>query len=136
MGNKVLGAMLLACVICWSLPAITVAALSFGPAHASTAAIAQKHSCCPRIHSEVRPSLLAAFPPAKMPCDSRHPCCLQQGQENAPALPSLRTDLRPDLQPVYMDRSNEKAALRLVTVAPIEMNPSRSGLLQSTFLRN
>lgn len=115
---------------------MTVAALSKRPAHASTAAIAQKHSCCPRIPSKVRPSLFAAFRPAKMPCDSRHPCCLQRGQQNAPALPSLRTDSRPDLQPVYMDGSDEKAALRLVTVAPIEVNPSKFCLLQSTVLRN
>src|SRR5690349_17066933 len=136
MGNKVLGAVLLACVICWSLPAITVAALSLGPAHASTAAVAQKHSCCPRIHTQLRPSFLAVPPPSNMPCDSRHPCCLQRGQENAPALLSLRTDSRPDLQLAYIDRSDERAAVLPVTTAPIEVNPSKFCLLQGTVLRN
>ena len=137
MGNKILAAVLLACVICWSLPAMTVAALSFGPAHRSTPAMAQKHSCCPRIHSQVRSSFFAALPPANMPCDSRHPCCLQRGQENAPALPSLRIDSRPNLQPVYMNhRDRNAAALQLVTIAPFEVNASKFYFLQSTVLRN
>ena len=136
MGKKILAAVLLACVSCWNLPAMTVAPFGFGPAHASKAATAQKHSCCPRIHSQVRPSFFAALPPVNMPCNRRHPCCLQRGQENAPAVLSLRTDSRPDPQPVDMDRGDGKAALRLVTAAAIEVNLSKSSLLQSTVLRN
>src|SRR5215831_20535711 len=135
MPNKILAAVLLVCVICWSLPQATVAAVSLSPVHASTAETAQEHSCCPRIHPQARPSFFAVLPPANMPCDSRHPCCLQQGQENGPALPSPKTDSRPDLQLHMHGSHGTTAVLSSVTTKPYSVNPSELCLLLSTVLR-
>ena len=136
MTNKSLATVLLASVLSWSLPPVTVAALSVRPIDARPVPTAPEHSCCPKIHTQVRPSVFAVIPPVTMPCDSRHPCCLRQGQEHAPALPSLKTDSRPDLQPLHIEGSHgTTAVLRPLTAAPDEVNPSESCLLRSTVLR-
>src|SRR5215471_21095041 len=111
MRNRTLAAALLISVVCWSLPPMTTAALAMPTARASTSAAAQEHSCCPGVHSPARLFFLATIPPATMPCDSRHPCCMQQAPENSPALPALRIDSRPDLHLLHVDGSDSKNTL-------------------------
>jgi hypothetical protein len=115
---------------------MTMAALTMQTMRPSTTAAAQEHSCCPGVHAPTRPFRFATIPPATMPCDSRHPCCMQQAPENSPALPALRIDSRPDLHLLHVDGSDLKNTHpQSVTAAPSPFNLSELYLLRSTVLR-
>lgn len=136
MKNKTLATVLFACVLCWSLLPMTMAALTMHTMRASTTGAAQEHSCCPEVHPRARPSGFATSPPATMPCDSRHPCCMQQAPENSPALPALRIDSRPDLYLLHVGGSYSEITLsQPVTAAPFALNLSEPYLRRTTVLR-
>lgn len=93
MSKKVLAAALLASMLSWSMHPLLPSSLLFSP-HAPRRAettSAHQHSCCPGAHTQVASFLMAPLPPASMPCGDRHPCCMQQGSDNAPALPAANT---------------------------------------------
>lgn len=136
MKTRTLATLLLASVVCWSLTPVTVAALTTPTVRSSTTAVAQERSCCPAMHPPAWPSVFATIPPATMPCDSRHPCCMQQPPENSPALPALRIGSRPDLHVLHFcGNPAENTPSQSVVAAPFPLNVSELSLLRSMVLR-
>src|SRR5580692_4609305 len=139
MRRRILASAVLASMLCWSMASLVASPLAMRSwlARAATAiSEAHQHSCCPRSHSRWAQFVLAALPPMTMPCGNQHPCCVQQGPENSPALPALRNDSRPDSR--FLAVGIDSPGLSVSRPAPVEVserNYSELSLLRSTVLR-
>lgn len=100
MRKRIFAALVAASMICWSMAPLVASSWTMRTASqragTESSSPAHQHSCCPGIQSS--PVLLATLPPMTMPCGDRHPCCVQQGPENSPALPAVKNSARPDLR--------------------------------------
>lgn len=99
MAKKVRVAAVLFSMLSWSMQPLMASSLAMSSQENKNSTLAyqqaHQHSCCPRVHSQAGLTILATLPPPAMPCD-RHPCCVQQGPDNSPALPAVQSDSRPD----------------------------------------
>src|SRR5512141_777667 len=100
MAKKVLTAAVLFSMLSWSMQPLMASSLAMrSPQETNPSSLvhqqAHQRSCCPRVHSQGGLTILATLPPA-IPCGDRHPCCVQQGPDNSPALPAVQSDSRPD----------------------------------------
>ena len=92
MWNKIMTALVVASIACWSAPTAS-AALNRQPGNSRTQdqqSARQHHSCCPGFHSNVQAFPVAALSPVPaMPCGDRHPCCAQQAPESPAAVTAI-----------------------------------------------
>ena len=81
--------------LCWlTLP------FAFGSTQMPTAQRFQRdaahdHSCCPRSHPVITPTLFLAINSTAMPCGEQLPCCVRQAPSNPSTMPVETKVIRP-----------------------------------------
>lgn len=139
MKNRLIAAVMLASLACWSVPGAFASATTSRTA----ARIAQNsssnrpgHSCCPEVHSKFVPPMFAAFTPLEPPCGDRHPCCARRGPENPAAIPATTRIERSDSQIGTWIATDSESCMRTVS-APLGVDSDAilSQARRSTVLR-
>lgn len=89
MAKRLIAALLLASLSCWSAP---VAIAASGPVRShqpsQKSSESHAHDCCPSLGSQLMPAMPQESLSSGMPCDDQHPCCAKQGPQNSPLLPA------------------------------------------------
>jgi len=136
MAKKVWVAAVLFSMLSWSMQPLMASSLAMRSSQESkSSSSAHQHSCCPRIHSQAVLTILATLPPPAMPCGDRHPCCVQQGPDNSPALPAVQSDSRPDSKQLQVSRGIPSPGLSRHISAEPPQNISDFHAIRSTVLR-
>src|SRR5207302_7673600 len=82
--------------LCWlSLP-FAFGSIQMSPAQRFQRDAAHDHSCCPRSHPVITPTLFLAINSTAMPCGEQHPCCVRQAPSNPSTMPVETKVIRPD----------------------------------------
>lgn len=89
MRNKGIAALVLASMVCLSIPSAAAAAKNSyaGSESQQKHSAAPDHSCCPGFHQSVALLPFVALTPAPaMPCGDRHPCCARHVPDSPAAV--------------------------------------------------
>ena len=94
--------------LCWLSAPIAFGSLEMPPAQRFQREVANDHSCCPRSHPGISPTLFPTIGSTAMPCGEQHPCCVRQAPSNPSTIPVENKVIRPASERV----------LALITDAP------------------
>jgi hypothetical protein len=140
MTKRLIAAVVLASLACWSVPVALASSAQIGSmmaqkSAAQPASSAHDHACCPGIHSRFVPPVFVMPPPADIPCD-QHPCCAKQAPQNPPALPAASRTLRPGSDGAPVTVAEHKLGVRIRPLAEGTSNsPFQISFIRSTVLR-
>jgi hypothetical protein len=111
--------------LCWlSLP-FAFGSIQMFPAQKFQRDAAHDHSCCPRSHPVITPTLFLEINSTAMPCGEQLPCCVRQAPSNPSTMPVETKVIRPaservlalitDMPSSYHGRNIETAAVNFLS---------------------
>ena len=140
MTKRLIAAVLLASLACWTVPVALASSAQTGSmmaqkSAAKPASSAPDHACCPGIHSRLVPPVFVMPSPAEIPCD-QHPCCAKQAPQDPPALPAASRTLRPGSDGAPVKVAEHELGVRTRTLAEVtNSSPFQISSIRSTVLR-
>ena len=81
--------------LCWLSVPVVIGSIEMLPARRFQRDAANDHSCCPRSHPGISPTLFPTIGSTAMPCGEQHPCCVRQAPSNPSTMPVETKVIRP-----------------------------------------